>query len=93
MNTTERPLAEGDRDRILALLMEEWSPLQRDLMRRLLNGEDDAMDGSLALRHGTDSCDLRRQRSLARARLQEAVRAWESDEFDTPAFSPRRRDP
>lgn len=76
MNTTERPLAEGDRDRILALLMEEWSPLQRDLMRRLLHGEDDSLDSTLAADHGTDACDLRRQRSLARARLQEAVRAW-----------------
>lgn len=72
----ERKLAGEDRDRILATLMEEWSPLQRDLMRRLLHGEDDSMDGTLAADHGTDACDLRRQRSLARARLQEAVRVW-----------------
>ena len=71
---TARALADADRDRILATLMEEWSPLQRDLMDRLLLGDDDSMDVALAARHGTDACELRRQRSLARARLQEAVR-------------------
>ena len=68
-------MGDADRDRILATLMEEWSPLQRDLMDRLLVGEDDSMDAALAVRHGTDACELRRQRSLARARLQEAVHA------------------
>jgi hypothetical protein len=72
----EPGIDQGDRDRILATLMEEWSPLQRELMSRLLHGEDDSLDSTLAADHGTDACDLRRQRSLARARLQEAVRAW-----------------
>ena len=68
-------LTDADRDRILATLMDEWSPLQRDLMSRLLRGEDDPADGTLALRHKTDACDVRRQRSLARARLREAILA------------------
>jgi len=74
------PLADADRDRILATLMEEWSPLQRDLMDRLLLGEDDSMDVAVAARHGTDACDLRRQRSLARARLQEAIAVRAAEE-------------
>jgi hypothetical protein len=78
----QHPLAEADRDRILATLMEEWSPLQRDLMDRLLRGEDDSADLALALRHGTDAVDVRRQRSRARERLVECM---------TPAPSPGRR--
>jgi len=50
---TARSLADGDRDRILATLMEEWSPLQRDLMDRLLLGEDDSMDVALEASPGT----------------------------------------
>ena len=76
----DRTMAGEDRDRILATLMEEWSPLQRDLMDRLLLGEDEPADAALAARHGTDACDLRRQRSLARARLREAVRVWVSED-------------
>ncbi|HZL71626.1 MAG TPA: hypothetical protein VFC86_04140 [Planctomycetota bacterium] len=74
-------LAEADRDRILATLMEEWSPLQRDLMDRLLRGEDDSADLAIAARHRTDACDLRRQRSQARARLREAMRARATEEW------------
>ena len=74
-------LAEADRDRILATLMEEWSPLQRELMDRLLGVEDDASDAYLAARHGTDACELRRQRSLARARLHEAMHARAVEEW------------
>jgi hypothetical protein len=47
--STARALAGEDRDRILATLMEEWSPLQRDLMERLLRGEDDSTDASRAV--------------------------------------------
>jgi len=74
-------LAEADRDRILATLMEEWSPLQRDLMDRLLRGEDDSADLAIAARHGTDACDLRRQRNQARVRLREAMRARATEEW------------
>ena len=59
-------MADADRDRILATLMEEWSPLQCDLLDRLQVGEVDSLDAA---------CELRRQRSLARARLQQAVHA------------------
>lgn len=69
-----RAMAGTDRDRILAMLMEEWSPLQRDLMDRLLRGEEDS-DAAVAESHGTDACDLRRQRSRAREQLNEAIRA------------------
>ena len=79
--TADRVLAGADRDRILATLMEEWSPLQRDLMDRLLRGEDEASDAFLAARHGTDPCDLRRQCSLARARLHEAMHARAAEEL------------
>jgi hypothetical protein len=73
-------LADEDRDRILATLMEEWSPLQRELMTRLLRGEDESADGALASRHETDACDVRRQRSLARARLREAILAQSQED-------------
>jgi hypothetical protein len=83
VNLHPRPSASSigmeDRDRILATLMEEWSPLQRDLMRRLLHGEDESMEAALEARPGTDAGELRRQLSLARARLCEAVRAWENE--------------
>jgi hypothetical protein len=78
MNVNVRPgpsatsIGMEDRNRILATLMEEWSPLQRDLMRRLLHGEDEAAEVTAA-------ADLRRQLSQARARLCEAVRAWENE--------------
>ena len=68
-------LADADRDRILATLMEEWSPLQRDLMDRLLRGEEDASDAGVE-----DPFDLRRARSLALARLHEAMHARLSED-------------
>ena len=61
-----------DRNRMLATLMEEWSPLQRDLMAWLLSAEEDPTDIALAIRYDIDPSELRRQRSLARARLHEA---------------------
>ena len=70
-----RAMAAGDRDRILATLMEEWSPLQRDLMHRLLLGDDESSDPALSERHGVEPCELRRQRSLARARPQGLLKA------------------
>ena len=66
--------AEEDRHRMLQTLMEEWSPLQRDLMARLFAMDDDPMDLAVAARHGADVTELRRQRIAARVRLQEALR-------------------
>ena len=34
---------DGDRDRLFTLLMEEWSPIEQELMARLQRGEVDAL--------------------------------------------------
>ncbi|MBI4563414.1 MAG: hypothetical protein HY716_01805 [Planctomycetes bacterium] len=62
-----------DRTLVLKKLLDEGSPLQRNLMLMLLNGGDDFEECGVAALHGVDSAELRRQLRLAGVRLRRAM--------------------
>jgi len=51
----------------------ELSPLQREIVRSLLRGEDQAGDEVLALRHSMSAEAVRAERFLACERLRQAL--------------------
>jgi hypothetical protein len=61
------------RDPILAEAMARLTPLQREIVRALLAAEDEGADEILARRHGVEVADVRRERGVVRARLQQIL--------------------